>query len=461
MSELDLERAFRDWASMDADASEPDRLRLRVMAIPEDELARGRAGLRLPIGWLSRGAWAPAVTALALLVLLGSVIVAEVLVGPRDAVSDGVPGTTHLVAQDGSGGFATISDAVEAAVDGDVVLVGPGTYVESILVDKDVTLRGDGDRADIVIRSSSDRPDRWLPGGERSYAIRLQETDARVENLTLTGPASALIVEGGAPRIEGVVLIDVGVLNRGDDMDASRNAGLVLSAGSRAEIRDSVFRRSDVGVDGSTVAILENVLESSMIDLADRSGDAAGRPPSLISGNVIRDPSIAIWVDEGSAARIEGNEISGAETAGALIRWAGPGTVVEGNTIRDSKTAIMVSDSSVTISDNDVAGNLFGLNIAETGSQVIGNRISDNTIGVLISSSMGDAGTPLTLEGNTIEGNVRGVSIKAGTSLSLIANVICGNETNLDVVDGADVTYEDNDACEDTSTSDAASPDVP
>ena len=116
------------------------------------------------------------------------------------------------------GAFTTISGAIEAAVSGDVVLVRPGTYVESILIDKDITLRGDGDRADVVIRSSSDRPDRWLPGEERTYAIRLQETDARVENVTLTGPASALIVQGGAPRIEGVALIDVGVTNCGDDM---------------------------------------------------------------------------------------------------------------------------------------------------------------------------------------------------------------------------------------------------
>jgi nitrous oxidase accessory protein NosD len=342
-----------------------------------------------------------------------------------------------------------------------LVLVRPGTYIESILIDKDITLRGDGDRADVVISSSSDRPDRWLPGEERTYAIRLQETDARVENVSLTGPASALIVHGGAPRIAGVALIDVGVANRADDMEASRFAGLMLSAGSRAEVRDSVFLRSDVGVDGSTVAFLENELESSMIELVDRSVGAADPPPSLISGNVIRDPSIAIWVDEGSAARIEGNEIIGAGNAGALIRLAGPGTVIEGNTIRDSRTAIMVSDSSVTISDNDVAGNQFGLNIAETGSQVRGNRISDNTVGVLISSSMGDAGTPLTLEGNTIEGNVRGVSIKAGTSLSLIANVICGNETNLDVVAGADVTYEGNEICEAAASPAAVSPALP
>ena len=54
----------------------------------------------------------------------------------------------------GGGDFATIGEAVAAARDGDTILVAPGTYDESVTVTKDITIRGDGDRA-----TGSDQPD--------------------------------------------------------------------------------------------------------------------------------------------------------------------------------------------------------------------------------------------------------------------------------------------------------------
>ncbi|MFV2064668.1 MAG: hypothetical protein ACC726_14335, partial [Chloroflexota bacterium] len=47
-------------------------------------------------------------------------------------------GTEYTVAADGSGDFGTIAEAVAAAVDGDTVLVQPGTYTEAIVIDKDI-----------------------------------------------------------------------------------------------------------------------------------------------------------------------------------------------------------------------------------------------------------------------------------------------------------------------------------
>jgi pectin methylesterase-like acyl-CoA thioesterase len=52
----------------------------------------------------------------------------------------------------GPGGYATITAAVAAARDGDTVLVRPGRYEESVVVEgKTITIRGDGDRDAIVV----------------------------------------------------------------------------------------------------------------------------------------------------------------------------------------------------------------------------------------------------------------------------------------------------------------------
>ena len=56
-----------------------------------------------------------------------------------EIIDDATGGRTLLV---GAGGFATIQEALNAAQDGDTILVAPGTYDEDLVVDVDVTILG-------------------------------------------------------------------------------------------------------------------------------------------------------------------------------------------------------------------------------------------------------------------------------------------------------------------------------
>ena len=53
----------------------------------------------------------------------------------------------------GRGQFLTVSDALKAASADDVLLVRPGTYREALVIDKSITLLGDGPREEIVLQS--------------------------------------------------------------------------------------------------------------------------------------------------------------------------------------------------------------------------------------------------------------------------------------------------------------------
>ena len=78
---------------------------------------------------------ATAITAaLAILAISVNVIDTE-QVAPPGAVAD----ADHTVATDGSGDFSTIQGAVDAAAAGDTIRILPGTYEESVLVDRDLT----------------------------------------------------------------------------------------------------------------------------------------------------------------------------------------------------------------------------------------------------------------------------------------------------------------------------------
>ena len=80
---------------------------------------------------------------------VAALAIGATLVLPSDRAGSGVTpgagtGAPYVVAQDGSGDFPTIGEALSAAVDGDMILVEPGEYVESLVIDKEVTLSGDG-----------------------------------------------------------------------------------------------------------------------------------------------------------------------------------------------------------------------------------------------------------------------------------------------------------------------------
>ena len=100
----------------------------------------------------------------------------------------------HLVVSaDGSAMFRTIGAALAVAMDGNEILVRPGEYRESLVIDKSVTIRGDGSRERIVVRPSvDDQP--------------------------------CIAIEGGAPHIIGLT-IEGTDSDELDDVDDSPSAG--------------------------------------------------------------------------------------------------------------------------------------------------------------------------------------------------------------------------------------------
>lgn len=87
-----------------------------------------------------------------------------------------------LVSAKGDGDYHTIAEALANVTAGGRVLVRPGVYKESILLDKRVNLVGDGARDEIVVRVAG------------ASCLRSSAEAARVAGLTLRGAAG-----GGAP----------------------------------------------------------------------------------------------------------------------------------------------------------------------------------------------------------------------------------------------------------------------
>lgn len=363
---------------------------------------------------MARVAALAAATILLVVLMTGAVVAgAAYLAGPA----------TIVVAQDGSGDFETITDALAAAEDGDTVLVKPGTYEESVLIDKDITLKGDGAEGEVVLQFDVTAPDvpSFMTYGPVPYGILLEDSSATVSDLTILGPVVGMGIAAvaGAPTIERVVV----------ELEAqyvgSPHTFIGLANQSGATIRDS---RGDGPIWG-----LDNLAAY---------GDLRGTGKVTIVGNQNQD-FISFVAMDGSV--VTGNTLA---PTGGIEVMAGDGGNVEiaGNDV--SWVALSGGDGSgLVVRDNTIAGGLVDNGAAITlgdGSPTIeANRIRDTRIGVLIQPG----GAP-TIRSNTIEGNEIGINVRGEAAPVIEGNRFCGNEQDLVVPDASELTLDaSNEVC--------------
>jgi hypothetical protein len=116
-----------------------------------------------------------------------------------------------------TGEYATLAAALEAASDGDVLSVAPGTYRENLVVDQAVTLRGtDGGRGSVRIAPADGVP-LTIRGSATVHDLHLEGQDPA---------APALLVESGSPELSGLRITArsaTGIEVRGDARPLVRN----------------------------------------------------------------------------------------------------------------------------------------------------------------------------------------------------------------------------------------------
>ncbi|MEU3741849.1 right-handed parallel beta-helix repeat-containing protein [Streptomyces sp. NPDC032198] len=160
-----------------------------------------------------------------------------------------------------TGDYASLAAALEAASDGDVLTIAPGTYRENLVVQRAVTLRGpEGSPGSVRIA-----PTDGVPLTVRSSAV---VQDLHVEGQDSAAPA--LLVEDGAPE-----LIDVRVVTRSA-------AGIEVRGGARPTVRRCTVDNPG----GIGIAVLDGgggVFEECEVVSAGQSGIAVrgGAHPRL------------------------------------------------------------------------------------------------------------------------------------------------------------------------------------
>jgi parallel beta-helix repeat protein len=364
-----------------------------------------------------------------------------------------------VVSPDGSGDHTTIAEAVAAATDGDTILVQPGTYDESVVIDKDIALRGDGDRDTIVLENSEEMPRfATLTQSDLPFALRLDDSDATIENLTLRGESSRVEVNGGAPTFSNVHFDDIGRVFGLDQGSNSVPAGVHVQDGANGALTDSLFSRATLVV-------------------------GSGSSPH-VSGNTF-SPGAIFTDGEGTDPLVEDNAVTAEGTFHAITAFGAASPEIRDNTVTGEASGIYIqyggfpSSSTAgwpTITGNTIEGTRAGIELTDgAGGDIEANQLTDNEIGISVSGSNGE-GPVADIIGNTVRGGGTGIRISGAispqvtgndiagaatagivttylSSPTLTDNVICDNAVNvMTLTDSEPQIDESNEICEDAAS---------
>lgn len=419
------------------------------------ERARQRPGWATSEGWSPMPAQVRSGQVRSMAIMVGALLLLTLAMAAAFAAGSHllISRITIIVAADGSGDVTTLGEAVAVARDGDTILVRPGTYTEVVTVSHDLEIRGHGAIGSIVIRATDDGPTTETgelgprPASDQRYAILIDGARPTVSGLTFAGEPSAVVAIGGAPKIVGNHFEGVG-LEQPHEGGGGRNA-IAIVAGSLATIRDNRFVRSGpiASYDLSEPRIENN-------DLSDGAHISGG----FGDGAVIRDNQLEYsnWGIESrgeTAPTIERNIIT---NVASPIRVEKGRAIIRGNHVEHpgaSDTGIQYDGGSGTIEGNTVNGYARGVSVTNFEGKIRGNTIDSGFEGVTLTDSVGTVSdnqitavfAGITLSGsspvvvdNRIEGSLNGVSVEgAGSAPRFSGNELCGTNKPAATSDGA------------------------
>ncbi|HEU0099131.1 MAG TPA: pre-peptidase C-terminal domain-containing protein [Allosphingosinicella sp.] len=279
----------------------------------------------------------------------------------------------------GAGGYATIQAAVDAAHDGDTILVAAGTYVEQVVVDNidSLTIRSVGG-GQVTIQAPAD----------------LHETARSISGREINAVFTVKNSEG-----VGLVDIDIDGNGAGNTVDENdgpgqanfygvfyRNSSGALENVDVAHVRDALVGGELSGVQrGVGVGVDNNVLKAffmtggSITDFQKNATVFNGANLSVTGVTITGDGATATIAQNGiqvsnSTGTISGNTITG-------IGYAGPANAYSGGVLAFGNTNLDIQDNVVTGANvESTAAKVVGIWVFQSGAPNSGGSISGNTI---------------------------------------------------------------------------------
>jgi parallel beta-helix repeat protein len=382
--------------------------------------------------------------------------------------------------------YSSIQYAIDSAEDGQTLQVFSGVFYETIMVDRSVTIIGNGSwipgdgggRGEEGGGSSEvGRGDR---GGEEgnedeppttgtqidgrgtsNEVFLIEADDVTISDLWINGSApggAGIRILGERCRIRNVSVTDnyYGIsIHDADDaqMDDGKifgNAeGIDISSSSGIIVRNcNVMKNSDLGL--STFAALDTEIIGCLIEENGNEGGIKLQNSDrvMITDNVLRnnggggifivisdngevrdnefvDHVVCIYVDDSEGNTIIGNTMRNGSASGVIMGDA-KGSFLSNNVIEEYTHGINIQSgcSNTEVKGNELLNNMIGIRI-DRGEEAIveGNDCHSNDIAIWLGRMIDGI-----VEGNIVHENDKGIVVDDGMGVIVIGNSVTENE---------------------------------
>ncbi len=255
--------------------------------------------------------------------------------------------------------YQTIQHAIDLAESGDTIYVFPGTYNETLLINKKLTLQG-LDKVNTTI-SKNDR---------YRYMIEITADYVTLEDFNITDP-------NGGCRVALIYVTSNVVTIQGNTINNSKNAWAIYLDSSN----DNTIGSNDVsgckGIYASSS--VNNVFSNNKIDNCSRYAiELRNVKNTIVYGNTLEKSQSGVYADGCSNLNITNNTIGNNALDGISINQ-GSGNVILNNVIENNPNAIDIDSSSSKILSNGIKENEIGILLGGYGSTVYNNTIERST----------------------------------------------------------------------------------
>lgn len=267
--------------------------------------------------------------------------------------------------------YPSISLAVNASSEGDTILVKEGTYVESVTVDKSLTIRGENKETTIV------------DGNNIGPAFLIKSDYVRVTGFKIRNVENPPAFSDSRARLAGIHLLDVHVCDISGNVVVNCGKGVWVYGGS-----------------GNTVS--HNTLEGNNYGILVQSS-----ANNFVTGNHAANGWGGIWLDSSGGNKLRDNNMRDnarnfGVAGGEFSQFANDvdlsnmvndkkvyylldkkNLVMEPAVFPDLGALVLVNCSNMTVQNLDIQNSYVGIHvIGAVNSTVTNNNIANNTIGI-------------------------------------------------------------------------------
>ena len=309
--------------------------------------------------------------------------------------------------------YATIQGAVNNAAAGDTIIVRDGTYLESVKVNKRLTIRSENGPANTIVVS---------PEGVNDHVLTVTADHVNINGLTVKNATGKN--EAGRYNYAGLY-ISANHCDITDNMAINNAYGFFLSESSKNTLINNVAS-GQIG-DGIYVTNSNyNTISNNTVKLNPRYGIRLGDSHiNTVRNNNVSNNAYGIRLAFSHNNIIEKNNVQSSTYDGIFLFYSNDNSFVDNTANQNNQYGFFINASYNNTLINNVANannyDGFGLELVNNHT-LINNRVnSNNKSGISLTSS----------NRNLLEGNVASLNTEMGFYLvSSVSNSLAGNKAS-------------------------------